>query len=222
MAEIKNFKGVRIKFLEKWDFNELEMLCYEAVDFVESSKYKDDWNKELKEKVKKRMKGIEEEEIQMQIQQAKAKIVKRDGKIYVEEQFFPPCINNILKGLEDGRKRALFVLLNFLHKMGWSVEQIEERIKEWNKANKEPLKENYIKTQINYFKKHIHKIEDIPPPNCEHTDYYKDLGVCQKDKRCTNIKNPIVYAYKQKYKEVKTSGKGNNHRHTRSRENNSS
>ncbi|MBW2988656.1 hypothetical protein KY318_04035, partial [Candidatus Woesearchaeota archaeon] len=35
-------------------------------------------------------------------------------KTPVSSELFPPCINNILKGLEDGRKRSLFILLTFL------------------------------------------------------------------------------------------------------------
>ncbi len=222
LATIENFKGVRIKFLEKWKPEELELLCYEAVDFVESTKYKDEWNKQLESLIKKRIKGYDE--VNTEIKKAKAKVIRAHGKIYIEEDFFPPCIKNILSGLEDGRKRGLFILLNFLHKMGWSYEQIEQKIHEWNKKNKEPLKESYVKAQLNYFKKNIHKIEEIPPPNCDNLDYYKDLGVCvkEKDKRCIDIKNPIVYAYKQKYKEAKKNDKSNINRNTGRGKNNSS
>lgn len=223
MAKVENFNGVRISFLEKWKPEELELLCYEAIDYVERYRYKDEWNKQLREVIKRRVKG-QDDEINLQIFRAKAKVMKVHGKLYVEEELFPPCIKNMLKGLEDGRKRALFVLLNFLYKMGWNLEQIEEKIWEWNKMNKEPLKENYIITQLNYFKKNIHKIEEIPPPNCNNIDYYKDLGVCvkDKDKRCFEIKNPIVYAYKQKYREAKSNDKNITNRNTRRRKNNRS
>ena len=35
-------------------------------------------------------------------------------KTKIPEQFFPPCIQKGLKGLEDGRKRFLFLIINFL------------------------------------------------------------------------------------------------------------
>jgi len=31
----------------------------------------------------------------------------------IPEKYFPPTIKNILEGLEDGRKRGLFILINF-------------------------------------------------------------------------------------------------------------
>ncbi|MBS3155442.1 hypothetical protein J4404_03005, partial [Candidatus Woesearchaeota archaeon] len=39
----------------------------------------------------------------------------------IKEEFFPPCISSIMKGLpQDGRKRSVFILLNFLNNMNWS------------------------------------------------------------------------------------------------------
>ncbi len=37
------------------------------------------------------------------------------------EELFPPCIKTILNGLEDGRKRALFVLVNYFTSVGWDM-----------------------------------------------------------------------------------------------------
>ncbi len=107
------------------------------------------------------------------------------------ETTFPPCIKNILKGLKDGRKRSLFTLINFLRGVGWSYDLIEERIKQWNKANDEPLREVIIKGQINYSRKK----KPLPPHNCK--SYYQDLGVCQPDNICASIKNPLQYAKKK-------------------------
>jgi len=42
-------------------------------------------------------------------------------KIEINEDLFPPCIKNILnnKEIEDGRKRSLFILINFFTNIGW-------------------------------------------------------------------------------------------------------
>src|SRR3989344_5648300 len=49
----------------------------------------------------------------------------------IGEEFFPPCIKLISKGLEDGKKRGLFCLANFLGKVGWSKKELEEYIQQW-------------------------------------------------------------------------------------------
>ncbi len=108
----------------------------------------------------------------------------------VLEEFFPPCIKNCHKGLEDGRKRVLFSLVNFLNSLNWSFDKIDEYVHEWNKTNEEELRENALKSQIQYRKKR----EKILPPNCDTAGYYKDLGLCSPDGLCARIKNPVQYA----------------------------
>lgn len=108
----------------------------------------------------------------------------------VKEENFPPCIKNILSGLkQDGRKRGLFVLLNFLKSIGLNHEQIKEKVLEWNKKNYKPLKETYLLTQLSWFEKQIKKL----PPNCELQSYYQDIGICTPDGLCSKIKNPLNY-----------------------------
>lgn len=109
----------------------------------------------------------------------------------IPEEFFPPCINNIFKGLNDGRKRALFILINFLRCVGWEWKDIEERLKEWNEKNPEPLPDSYLRGQVNHAKK---ATEIIPPPNCENEGYYKDILICTPDNLCPKYKNPVNYA----------------------------
>lgn len=109
----------------------------------------------------------------------------------VPEQFFPPCVKLILKGLTDGRKRSLFILTNFLTSVGWSYDQIEKRLEEWNKKNSEPLREVLIKGQIRY---HKQKAKKILPPNCANSMYYKDFRVCVPDNLCQKVKNPVNYS----------------------------
>lgn len=113
-------------------------------------------------------------------------------KVAIPEETFPPCIKKILEGkLEDGKKRALFVLIKFLRHMGWDWEAIETKLYQWNSINPEPLREVYILGQLNYAKKNNNK---AMAPNCENPGYYKDLGLCNKLPLCDKIKNPVNYA----------------------------
>lgn len=108
----------------------------------------------------------------------------------IPEEYFPECIQKLLQGLEDGRKRALFVLTNFLQSCHWEQSVIEERLKAWNQKNKEPLKDNYLITQLHYARR---QKKAKLPPNCNNKMYYADLGI--KCGSCAgNIKNPVQYA----------------------------
>ncbi len=116
-----------------------------------------------------------------------------EGKI--PQQYFPPCIKKMLEGVEDGRKRALFVLINFLGSCNYSNEEIEATIKEWNARNKEPLPHLYLQSQLSYAKQ---KAEKALPPNCSNASYYKELGIeCTAE--CGTCKNPVAEA-KQIYR----------------------
>jgi len=108
----------------------------------------------------------------------------------VRETFFPPCIKNGLKGLEDGRKRFVFCLLNFLRCVEWDYDAIRRLLYEWNERNAEKLRERIIDYQIRY---HKLKKKKIPPPNCDNEMYYKDIGICKPDAICKGIKNPLQY-----------------------------
>ena len=114
----------------------------------------------------------------------------------IPEQFFPPCIHNILKGIQDGKKRSVFVLKNFLISVGWGYEEIEKLIKDWNNKNDEPLRENIIMGQLRYTKQQKKK---ILPPNCQNQMYYKDFGVCKPDNLCSRIKNPVNYSRRKTF-----------------------
>ncbi len=107
---------------------------------------------------------------------------------------FPPCMNLILAGLADGRKRALFCLINFLRSSGWDFLSIENELKAWNTKNPDPLSENYIKAQLEWARK---QKRILPPPNCKAEEYYTDIGVCKPDNLCSKIKNPISYALRK-------------------------
>ncbi|MBI2674872.1 MAG: hypothetical protein HYX24_00305 [Candidatus Aenigmarchaeota archaeon] len=113
----------------------------------------------------------------------------------VKEEFFPPCMKLILNGLSDGRKRALFVLINFLSAMKWSHDEIEGQISRWNSKNRPPLPESYVRAQLRY---HMQKGKVIPPPACTNEAYYLGFNVCQPDHICVTrekMRNPARYPY---------------------------
>ena len=126
------------------------------------------------------------------------RVEEKDGKTTSGQKFefsekvpelaFSPCMKIILAGLQDGRKRSLFALLNFLKSTKWPWEEIESKVLEWNKKNSPPLKTGYIKAQLAW---HSRQSLKVPPPNCR--QYFVELGVCKPDIICDKIKNPISY-----------------------------
>lgn len=133
------------------------------------------------------------ERIEFKIEERKAVDVPETA---IPEKLFPPCVHNMLAGLEDGKKRSMFILTNFLTSVGWSNDDIEKALKEWNKNNKEPLREVLIVGHIRHHKK---QKKNILPPNCQNQMYYKDFGVCKPDNLCAKIKNPVQYAKRKAY-----------------------
>ncbi len=130
------------------------------------------------------------------------------------EELFPPCINRVLKGLDDGRKRALFILVNYFTSIGWDYGLIEKRLREWNAKNKEAIREVYLIGQLRYHKQ-MHK--KILPPNCPKRDnnvplvnqqnYYTDINICSPDSFCAKIKNPAQYTTKKAWMIERGKGK---------------
>ncbi len=112
-------------------------------------------------------------------------------KAAIPVESFPPCIQIILNGLEDGKKRSVFALINFLTCCGWSHDKVEQFLKKWNKKNKEQLREVYFLGQLRYHKTHNKK---VLPPNCANKSYYQDMQICTPDNLCKKIKNPVNYA----------------------------
>lgn len=135
-----------------------------------------DWHKE-KEKVVKKSSDFKE------IKLERGKIVH------------PPCINFILKGMEDGKKRAVFILINYFRSLGFEFEEIEKMLEDWNKKNKPNLKQGYINSQISWYQRQ----NKMLPPNCD-KDYYKGIGVCSPDNFCQKVKNPVNYAVRKSWR----------------------
>ena len=95
--------------------------------------------------------------------------------------------------MEDGKKRALFILLNYFRSLGLDFEDIEEKIEKWNKKNKPPLKQGYIQSQLTWSKRH----KKVLPPNYD--KYYKDIGIFPTEEE-EKYKNPINYTVKKSRK----------------------
>jgi len=108
---------------------------------------------------------------------------------------YPPCINKIMQGMKDGKKRALFILINYFKSLDFDIDEIETIITEWNKKNSPQLRSGYITTQLDWHKKQ----KQILPPNCD-KDYYKGIGVCLPDNICKLIKNPVNYTVRMQFR----------------------
>ncbi len=126
----------------------------------------------------------------------------------IGEEYFPPCIRQIQKGMEDGRKRSVFILVNFLGKLGWSKQDVEKFLHDWNKKNPVPLREVYIKGQLGSFQPGA-KL----PPNCNNEAYYLNIGIkCDSCDARRKFKNPVNYAlwrWRRRAGEGKENKQGN-------------
>ncbi|MFA5992156.1 MAG: DNA primase small subunit domain-containing protein [Candidatus Pacearchaeota archaeon] len=124
----------------------------------------------------------------------------------LKEEYFPPSISKILVGMEDGRKRGLFILLNFFKSLGLTMTEIEKRVNDWNLLNKPPLKQGYINSQLVWHSKQ----KVVLPPNFDN-DIYKDLGIFEMDDLSQKTKNPVAYVIRKSGAWKKTSNNQNNY-----------
>ncbi len=121
----------------------------------------------------------------------------------IRDDQFPPCWQNIMKGMVDGKKRALFMLIHLSRSIGMQKEEMEKKIEEWNKKNDPPLKQGYIKSQLEW----AYRKKPIMPPNCK--EFYQGIGVCQPDNFCSKIKNPVNYVARKNFG-ANSKGKNSN------------
>ena len=98
----------------------------------------------------------------------------------------------------DGKKRALFVLINLFRSIGMDKDELEQRIEEWNKKNKPPIKKGYITSQLSW----SYRKKPIMPPNCK--EFYKGIGVCEPDNFCKKTKNPVNYVVRKNFSDNKS------------------
>jgi len=114
----------------------------------------------------------------------------------VTEDMFPKSIKKLLKGVTDGRKRGLFVIITFLKAINFPQAYIEAKVREWNQKNEQPLKEGYVRSQLEW---HFKQKRKILPPNYSNESFYKDLKLLDEE---PDAKNPIVEVLRalRKYK----------------------
>ncbi len=116
---------------------------------------------------------------------------------------FPPSIQKILLGIKDGKKRALFILINFFRSINMDKEEIEKRILDWNKKNLPLMNEGYIKTQLSW----SYKKPSVMPPNYD-KDYYKGIGIVPTQEEI-HLKNPVSYMIKKNFNKFSDNKKAN-------------
>ncbi|MEK6917359.1 MAG: hypothetical protein AABW51_00235 [Nanoarchaeota archaeon] len=113
------------------------------------------------------------------------------------EDYLSPSIQKILKGVSDGKKRSLFILINLFRSIGMEKNELEERISNWNKKNKPPLREGYIQSQLIW----SYRNKIVLPPNFD-KDYYKAIGIDPTPEEL-RLKNPVNYVLKKVSKNPK-------------------
>lgn len=174
--ELKNFQPkdadplkVKIRnFMPEAEEGEATELLREALDWQKNQHPEKQWKNEKKE--------------------FSAEPIKIFGS---PDEIFPPAIKKILQGVKDGKKRSLFILINFCRSIGIENEELEKIICEWNEKNETPLKKEYIKSQLLW----SYKNKIILPPNYD-KDYYKGIGIFPTEEEI-KFKNPVNYAKKK-------------------------
>jgi len=189
--QIKDANALKIKiknFYPDAKPGEAKRLLLQALDWKEQKNKQEQYRKETSKQ-------------QTQNFETTSKELKKGEYKQIEipnptEEIYPPCIKLILKGVKnDGRKRALFILINFFKSLGTDEQKLIEIIEKWNKENYKLLKQGYIQSQLNWYRKKTARM----PPNCDKTSY-QDLNVCLPDELCRQIKNPVNYAVKKYFK----------------------
>ena len=108
----------------------------------------------------------------------------------IPEECFPPQIKAMLGPIADGKKRAMFILTQFLRCVGWDNAEVEKRIRAWNESQEEGLRESYLQGQLHHFQR---SEEAIPPQNFTNTVYKEIIGDIT-DALSQKVKNPVSYA----------------------------
>ncbi len=111
----------------------------------------------------------------------------------ITEDMFPPIIKKLMLGIkDDGRKRALSILVAFFSFLEFPQEYIEEKLREWNKRNYKPLKDGYLKAQIVWSIRNKRM-----PPNYD-KPIYKEFNATELlDPQFKGIKNPVNYTVRE-------------------------
>ena len=195
IASIENNVYSRFKFLDRSLSikNDAQRLCIEAID--SQADPKSFITKEME--VKKEL-----TEAQREFEEMKEKI---------PEECFPETIKKLLEGgFSDGKKRAFFVLRNFLICVGWSSDEIKTRLDAWNSTHLEPIRDTIFKTQLNYADQMIKRNERMLPPNFSQINFYSDIiGELSEYKIAKNPLSLAIRRYNNYKKEITKNSKKN-------------
>lgn len=183
-----------IEDLENFDLSQANPMNIKIKDFMPNVK-----EGEAKEFVTKALDWYSSTHVKEESVRSKVSTDFKPIKIIDKsDKNFPPCIKKILLGVNDGKKRSLFALINFFRMIQTEQQELDLLLYEWNKKNNPPLQQSYITTQINWaFKKN-----PIMPPNCK--EFYQGLGVCEPDNMCNVVKNPVNYIARKNFKSSKS------------------
>lgn len=174
------FKFKVVEYYPKSLENEAKNLLLQALDWHEQNQHNENRIHEKKGEVSKNL-------------STKNTDFKRIQILNPSEEIFPPQIKLLFQGVkQDGRKRALMILISFFKSLGVQDQEIEKRILEWNNKNYNPLKKGYILSQLSWYKRNPNRL----PPNFNNS-IYRDLGVDKPDKLSMETKNPVSYAVKK-------------------------
>ena len=201
-------------FRMPYSLHEKSALASVVLDYSELENFKFKMAEPLRIKIKKFMPEAKENEAAEFVMQAldwaktsgldKENEKKATGKyenfksvklVNLKDSQFPPTITKILEGVKDGRKRALFALINFFRSIGIEKEELEKRISDWNKKNEVPLKKGYITSQLTW----TYKRKPLMPPNFA-TKYYEAMGAVPNSREL-KLKNPVSYTIKKNFRD---------------------
>ncbi len=191
-AKYESFEFLKFNPEFGQDGNILLQKVYEDEDYMHDAMY-EDYEEQLKSKAKGEF------------------VLEIDEEVEIKD--FPQTIQYILASkFEDGKKRALFLLMTFLYSVKWDQEHVEQTVTDWNDMQDVPLKKNYIQAQFSWFR--IQQ-KTISPPNFENENYFRGIGIpvelIDKDKhyfKSIQAKNPLHYVYLLLKSKKKTGGKG--------------
>ena len=193
-------------FLAPGEPEEAAALAVEAWDWAAAHKL--DWHKPVAEGEEERIFAqLKERATALEVRTAPARarirvLGRRAGGFgrAVPKELFPPCMHNILKGLPDGRKRALFLLLNFLVAIHWEWPEVEKEAIAWNERNTPPLKDGYVRTQLRWHARQAELGKGKAVALCVAPGKYIAIGVCAPDRLCggeaRTIRSPRNYPLK--------------------------
>jgi len=179
-----------IDFMPIAEKDEARNLLIYAVDWQQTKQIEEEQNK-----VDYRGKLIRQETIGVLREQQPTNKNKKFEPIKIpnlQDSYYPPIIQKILKGMNDGKKRALFILLNFFRSLGLEIEEVEKKVNDWNKKNNPLLKQGYINAQLSWHSKH----KVVMPPNFDN-EIYKAIGVYEMDQLSEKVKNPVNYVVRK-------------------------